>query len=237
MVFAERILPEAPAPRRRGGRVGARPGAAEARARLEEVARRARPVVPAAERRIPVPGPLGALLPHGGLQRGTVVSVDGQVGAGATSLVLELMAAVTAAGEWAATVDLDSTFGAVAAAEAGVALDRLAVIRGVEPARWAHVVATILDGVTVVAAGVPPFLRSAEARRLVARARERAAVLVTTGPWPGEAAVRLRAEGSTWDGLGRGDGHLAGRSLRVQVTGRGAAGRGRVGEVPFRVAS
>jgi hypothetical protein len=200
--------------------------------RLADLGSRVRPVVLAGERRLTVPGPLEALLPGGGLQRGTVVAVDGAMGAGATSLVLQLVAAATAVGEWAAAVDVANTFGALAAAEAGVALERLAVVRRVAPNRWGRVVATLLEGVTLVAAIVPGSVRPSDARRLTARARERAAVLVTTGPWPAEAALRLRAETSTWGGLGRGEGLLRERVLRVAVRGRGAAGRARVAELP-----
>ncbi|MDQ3947003.1 MAG: hypothetical protein M3357_17965, partial [Actinomycetota bacterium] len=186
------------------------------------MAGRARPVILAGERRLVVPGPLGDVLPGGGLQRGTVVAVDGSVGAGGTSLVLALLTAATAAGEWAAAVvDVEGSFGGLAAAETGVALERLAVVRleGVE--RFAHVVATLLEGMTVVAATVPRQLRVAEARRLVARARERGSVLVAAGGWPGEAALRLRTEGTVWSGLGPGEGLLGPRTLRVTVAGRG----------------
>lgn len=212
---------------------------------LVEVAGRARPVVLAGERRLAVPGPVGRLIP-GGLQRGTVVAVDGSAGAGGASLVLALLAAATAAGEWAAVVDTSGSFGTLAAAEAGVALERLAVVhlggRGAAgetgaPERFGPVVATLLEGMTVVAAAVPRQFRAAEARRLVARARERGSVLVATGTWPGEAALRLRAEGSSWSGLGRGEGLLGARTLRVTVAGRGAAARERTAEVPLRAAS
>jgi hypothetical protein len=54
---------------------------------------------------------------------------------------------------------------------------------------------------------------------------------VAAGPWPGEAALRLRAEHSAWSGLGRGEGLLGERVLRVTVSGRGAAGRERVADV------
>lgn len=211
----------------------ARSGASRdgSRARLCEVAGLTKPVVLAGERRLVVPGPLGVLLPGGGLQRGSVVAVGGAVGAGASSLVLQLMAAATAAGEWAAAVDLDGTFGALAAAEAGVAMERLAVVRGVAPGRWGRVVATLLEGVSLVAAVVPASLRPADTRRLAARARERAAVLVTAGPWPGEAALRLRAESSSWGGIGGGEGFLRERVVQVGISGRGAAGRGRVAEL------
>ena len=54
---------------------------------------------------------------------------------------------------------------------------------------------------------------------------------MTAGPWPGEARLRLRAEHSSWSGLGRGEGLLGERLLRVSVTGRGAAGRERVADL------
>jgi len=196
-----------------------------------DIAARVRPVVLAGERRLAVPGPLGELLPGGGLQRGSVVRVEGAPGSGATSLVLALLAAATAAGEWAAVVDGEGVFGGVAAAEAGVAPERLAVVRAMPAALYGRVVATLLDGVTVVAATVPRGFRPADARRLEGRARERAAVLVAVGPWPGEAALRLRAEHSCWSGLGRGEGLLGERLLRVSVTGRGAAGRERTADL------
>jgi hypothetical protein len=171
-----------------------------------------------------------------------VVAVEGSRGTGGASVVLALLAAATAAGEWAAVVDAEESFGALAAAEAGVALERLAVVRpgGREsrvPERWGTVVATLLESMTVVAVTVPRRMRPAEARRLVARAREQGAVLVAAGGWPGEAAVRLRAEASAWSGLGQGEGLLGARTLRVTVTGRGAAGRERTADVPLRAAS
>jgi hypothetical protein len=194
-------------------------------------------VVLAGERRLAVPGPLGEILPGGGLQRGTVVRVEGAAGSGATSLLLALLAAATATGEWAAMVDGEGVLGGLAAAEAGVALERLAVVRAVPVALYGRVLATLLDGLTVVGATIPRGFRLADARRLEARARERAAVLVTTGSWPGEASLRLRAEHSSWSGLGRGEGLLAERVLRVAVTGRGSAGRERIADVVTGVRS
>lgn len=199
-----------------------------------ELAARVRPMVLAGERRLAVPGPLGEILPGGGLQRGSVVRVEGAPGSGATSLLLSLLAAATAAGEWAAMVDAEGVLGGLAAAEAGVALERMTVVRAVPPALYGRVVATLLDGMTVVGAVVPRGLRLSDARRLEARARERAAVLVAAGPWPGEAALRLRAEYSSWTGLGPGEGLLGERVLRVAVSGRGAAGRERVADVVTR---
>jgi hypothetical protein len=204
----------------------------DAREALAALARRARPVSGAHERIVGVAGGLGALLPEGGLRRGTTVAVSGAPGAGATSVALALAAAVTAAGEWAAAVDLHGNLGGRAACEAGVALDRFAVVRRVPPARWATVVATLLDGVSLVLAEVPRSAGAADARRLLARARERDTVLVALerdAPWPAEAALRIRAAGGRWPGLGTGHGVLADRTVRVEVEGRGALTRSRVG--------
>lgn len=199
-----------------------------------ELVARVRPMVLAGERRLAVPGPLGGILPGGGLRRGSVVRVEGAPGSGATSILLSLLAAATAAGEWAAMVDAEGVLGGLAAAEAGVALERLAVVQDVPAALYGRVVATLLDGMTVVGAALPRGFRLSDARRLEARARERGAVLVAAGSWPGEAALRLRAEHSSWTGLGRGEGLLGERVLRVTVSGRGAAGRERVADVVTR---
>jgi hypothetical protein len=190
-----------------------------ARVRLGEVGRAVRPVVPAGERALSVPGELGELIPP--LRRGSVVAVVGAPGAGATSVALRLAAAATAAGEWAAAVELHGSLGGLAAAEAGIALERFAVARRVPPTRWAAVVAALLDGIGVVLAEVPPYARAGDARRLAARARERGVVLVGVGGWPAEAALRIRAEGSAWHGLARGTGLLATRDLKVSVDAHG----------------
>jgi hypothetical protein len=173
------------------------------------------------------------LVPNRGLRRGSVVAVDGDAGAGATSVALALAAAVTGSGEWAAAVDLDGTLGALAAVEVGVALERFAVVRppgggGLPADRWATTVATLLDGVSLVVAELPRSVRAADARRLVARARERETILVPlarAGAWPAEATLRLRAVGGTWPGLDAGGGVLADRTVRVEVEGRGIAPR------------
>jgi len=201
--------------------------------------REIRPVVQAVDRSLPVAGSLGALLPGGGLRRGSVVAVGGSVGAGGTSLVLHLAAAATTAGEWAAFVDPRSTLGGAAAAEAGVSLELCAFVRRVPSTRWATVVAALLDGVALVVATVPPGLHRGDAHRLAARARERAAVLVMIEPppaagsrrataWPAETALRLTAEGSPWPGLLAGSGLLAPRVLRVGVEGHGCTRSGEI---------
>jgi hypothetical protein len=204
-----------------------------ARARLREVAGRAQPLTLARERLLPVAEPLGELLPGGGLRRGTVVSVEGTGATGATSLGFTLAAAATDIGEWAAAVDLHGTLGMEAAAASGVALERFPVVRHVSADHWATVVAALLDGITVVLAEVPRQVRAGDARRLVARARERDAVLVALpapgATWAGDAALRIMSEGGPWAGASHDAGPITGRVVRVRVGGRGEAARHRVG--------
>jgi hypothetical protein len=204
----------------------------EARARLESVGRQAKPVTLARDRSIPVPGDLGALLPGNALRRGSTLTVAGAVGSGATTLAFELAAATTVTGEWAAAVDLDGSLGAEAAAAVGVALERFAVIRGCPLGRWSVVVAALLEGVSLVLAEVPRGVAAGDARRLVARARERGSVLValeTGARWPADAALRLYATGGAWRGLAPGAGLLVGRASSVRVEGRGEAALARTG--------
>lgn len=180
-----------------------------------------RPVSLAGGRLLPVLPALGALLPGGGLRRGSTVAV-----AGSTSLALALLAGPSAAGSWCAVVGMPS-LGLVAAAEVGVAIGRLALVAA--PGRdWAAVVAALLDALDVVVVQVPDrAVRAADARRLAARARERGAVLVPLGRWDG-ADVRLSVARSAWEGLdGGGSGHLRARLVDVVAEGRGAAARPR----------
>jgi hypothetical protein len=206
---------------------------AVSRARLHEVARGAAPVVLARDRSVPLAGSLGDLVPGGAVARGSVLRVTGRPGAGTTTVGFELVAAVTALGEWAAAIDVDATLGPLAAAGAGVALERIAVVRRVTPARWATVVAALLDGMSLVLAEVPRGVAPGDARRLEARARERESVLVVAethgAVWPGNVVFTLHAAASSWEE------HAAsvvdGRRLRVEVDGRGAAARPRAGEL------
>ncbi len=192
-----------------------------ARAQLRAAATLAAPAVLAGDRLLAVAGPIGQLFPAGGIQRGSTVALEGPPGSGSTTVALILAAATTSVGEWAAVVDPDGTVGARAAAEAGVALERWAIVRRVSPDRWATVVGALLDGVSLVAAVVPPGLRPGDARRLTARARERATVLVALGPWPVEATLRLHTQGRDWSGLVSGAGLLApGGRIDVQVEGK-----------------
>jgi hypothetical protein len=183
------------------------------------------------EQSLPVSAQLRPLLPGGVLRRGGTVAVaanaDGRSAssrAGATSLLFALVAEASSSGSWCAVVGLPR-LGLVAAAEAGVAVERFALVPHPGP-DWAAVVAALIDGVDIVVVATPGPVAAAVASRLGARARQRGAVLIPVGQWPG-ADLTLTVTGDTWHGLGQGRGRLRARDLEVHVQGRGAAARGR----------
>lgn len=170
-----------------------------------------------------VPAPLAAALPHGGLPRGGVVSLLGDQGV--TSLLFTLLAAP--APNWAAVVGVTG-IGLAAAAELGVDLDRLVVIPDPGP-DVLQVVSVLADGVDRIAIAAPTARQTTPARvRVVTgRLRQRGAVLLVAGRWPGADLV-LTAQSVVWTGLGVGHGRLRDRELVVTVGGRRSAGSGRV---------
>ncbi len=179
-----------------GGAQGASPGPAS---------------VPPA-RLLPVDSAVAGLLPGEALRRGTVVAVEGS-----TSLLLALVARASREGGWTAIVGMPEV-GMVAAAGRGIDLARLALVP--HPGAEAAVAAgACLDGMDAVLLGPRLALSDADRRRLVARARERGAVLLSAGPWTG-AHVSLRVARSSWTGLGAGDGRLRARTLTVARSGR-----------------
>ena len=175
-----------------------------------------------AHRTLPVPAALRPLLPARGLRRGTTVAVGAgpRAASGTTSLVYALIAEASRAGSWCAVVGVPA-FGALAAAEMGVALDRLALIPHPGP-EWPTVVAALIDGVDVVVLAVPGAVSASVTARLAARARQRGAVLVPYGPWDG-ADLTLRVTRGHWEGLGPGAGRLRRRKVTILSQGRGAA--------------
>ncbi|WP_253771174.1 hypothetical protein [Goodfellowiella coeruleoviolacea] len=185
---------------------------------------------------LPVHAGLADLLPWGGLRRGSTVSVRGS-----TSLLFALLARATTEGSWGAVVGLPD-LGLLAASEIGVVTRRLALVP--HPGReLTSVVAALLDGIDLVVVAVPeadrlgvsgrdarsgrtgtPQVSPSLARRLSARARQRRAVLLPFGPWPG-ADVEIACIGGRWSGLGEGHGRLRHREVVAQARGRGAAVR------------
>jgi hypothetical protein len=191
---------------------------------LAAAARHARPVALAVDQMLPIHPALAPLLPEPGLRRGTVVGVHGVA---ATSLALVLAAAPSAAGSWVGVLGLPG-LGLLAAAEAGVALERLLLVAAPPLDTWPTVAATLLDGVDVVLARSPRGVRGADVRRLQARVRERGAVVCLVGASePFEVDVTLTAVTATWHGLEQGAGHLRARQITVEAAGRRASSRPR----------
>ncbi len=168
---------------------------------------------------LPTRTELAAVLPWSGLRRGSTVAVHGSV-----SLLFALLSEATSKGSWAAVVGMPD-IGLVAAAEAGIAVERLALIP--RPGDdLVQVIAAVLDGVDLVVVGRTRLVRDSDARRLSDRARHRCAVLLPFGPWPG-ADVQLQCTRARWRGLDQGYGHLREREVTVRAEGRGAAERPR----------
>lgn len=186
---------------------------------------------------VPEPAPVSGWRPQaeqlpGPLPRGSVAVLSG-----ARSLLLSMVAAVTASGGHAVIVGQPDV-GLLAAVEMGADLSRLALIPdpGGDPV---EVAAVLMDGMDLVALGlggrsVPPT----RARAVVARARQRGCtLLVTDGDWPA-ASARLEARICGYDlaGAGRdapvpGCGRISRVRLAMRARGRGLGGLERaVGE-------
>lgn len=168
------------------------------------------------------PSRSGDLVPAGpvSLPPGTVGVLSG-----ARSLLLSMVASVTAAGGNAAIVG-QPDIGLLAAVEMGADLSRLAVIPdpGTDPV---EVAAVLIDGMDLVVLGLGGRrVTRARARAVVARARQKGCtLLVTDGDWQG-VSTRLAARvcgyeitpalrGVPTPGLGRING------VRLQINGRG----------------
>jgi hypothetical protein len=197
----------------------------------------ARPALPP----LPVLPGLSGVLPDG-LRRGSTIAVTSSV-----SLLLAVLAGPSARGAWTALVGMPA-ISAEAADEAGVNLERLAVISppetGWTPANWTTAVGALLDAVEVVVArpgatGVTGAsgragINDGDARRLTARARTKDAVLMLFGQqalnWPA-VELQLSAEHHRWSGIGDGHGRIQGRQLRVSAAGKGRFARPRTAEL------
>jgi hypothetical protein len=190
--------------RRRMASISGRKAAPAAAAPAEDL-------LPNSESQLALPPWLAELLPVP-VPRGTVAVLSG-----ARSLLLSMVAAVTAAGGNAAIVG-QPDIGLLAAAEMGADLSRLAVIPdpGTDPVEVAAVLADGMDLVVLGLGGrrVPPT----RARAVVARARNKGCtLLVTGGDWQG-APTRLAA-----------------RVCGYEITADGRPGFGRIGGVRLQV--
>jgi hypothetical protein len=161
---------------------------------------------------------LTSLLPGGALQAGAAYSITGS-----TTLLTALLAGPSADGAWCGIIGVPE-FGAEAAGQLGVDLERLVMVP--HPGEhWLSVTAALADAVTVVVTKPGGRVRDADAARLAARLRQRGAMLIALGDWPG-AMAKLTVTESVWSGLGRGYGYPRARMTTVVSVGRdGARGR------------
>jgi len=179
-----------------------------------KVVARSGDLLPESESRLALPQWLAEVLPAGpaGLPRGTVAVLSG-----ARSLLLSMVASVTAAGGNAAIVG-QPDIGLLAAVEMGADLSRLAVIPdpGTDPV---EVAAVLIDGMDLVVLGLGGRrVPQTRARAVVARARHKGCtLLVTDGDWQG-APTRLQA-----------------RVCGYEITAGGHPGFGRISRVRLEV--
>ena len=178
---------------------------------------RSETVIPVLESLLDPSETLVEALPEGlptTLPRGSVA-----VAAGARSLSLGMVAAVTAAGGHAVIIGQPDV-GLLAAVEMGADLSRLAVIPdpGADPVEVASV---LMDGMDLVVLGlggrsVPP----SRARVMVARARQKGCtLLIVDGDWQG-ASARLEARVCGYE--------VAGAGQDIPTPGRGRISRVRL---------
>ena len=193
-------------------------------------------------RRLPVEEALGALLPEGGIRRGTAITVSG---CGSVTLAVALAAETSRRGSWVAAVGMDD-LGVAALAERGVDLDRWALVDLPAGARGqggrggtlaTDVLGAVVGGFDLVLTGPGIRMGGATARRLLARMREHGTSLICVlGGTSADASaglaglqpeVRLTVEQAQWTGIDDGHGRLLARQAEVAVGGRGAASRPR----------
>lgn len=182
--------------------------------------------VVARERTLAVLPAFEPLLSGAVLQRGSVVACEGSA---AASLALALAAKPSQEGAWVAVAGFPD-IGLAAAAEIGVMPARLVMVAepAVNPtasfsdAMWADVLAAMIDGFDVLLLGPGTSrVRTNTARRLLARAQARGAVIITVGANAAFAGdLRFDVTQASWQGLGDGHGVAHGRHARVQLAGR-----------------
>ena len=172
-------------------------------------------------RSLPTDPRVAPLLPGGALRSGVAYAAPGSL-----ALAMLLAAGPSAAGAWVGVVGIPE-FGAEAAAELGVALDRLVLVPAPEE-HWLAVTAQLAEVLPVVLVRPPARGASpAEVARLASRLRQRDATLLVAGEWAGAEAT-LTATGGGWAGIGAGWGYLAARELDVVATVREVRTRHRV---------
>lgn len=146
------------------------------------------------------------------LRTGGTYSVD------TASLAMLLAAGASQAGDWVGFIGWDD-FGAEAAHQLGIALDRTVLV----PApgeHWVEIVAALVDVLRVVVLRPTGRIEPKPASVIEARLRTRSSLLVVHGEWP-RSEARLSADTVAWDGLGHGRGRLHAQRATVTLRGSG----------------
>ncbi|GAB4590135.1 hypothetical protein Ntsu_79670 [Nocardia sp. IFM 10818] len=198
----------------------------ELRKRMAAISGRAdtaRPVPRPEQDVLRVPGDLGDLLPAGGLVRGTMVACP------RGAVLCALLAAVTDAGAHAAVVRdprRNVQVGALAAWEAGSALDRLAFV-DVTADRALEMVHVLAGGLSLIVLDMPDLrIQPHTLDVLRSQIQSTKAVLVATGgEWPRRPQLVIRTHPVAVTGLGRGTGRVQSVEYRVDVSAHNAAPR------------
>lgn len=212
---------------------------------LTELGERIKPITLARERTLPVAAPFDQLLPDEGMVRGRVLSCRGVAD---TSLAFGLIADALVEGAWAAMVDV-ATFGADAASEFGIPLERIVRVEsGVAEAErsagvgavasWVDVMGAAVDGFDVVVTKVPAELlrgqnsggqnsggqngrRPAAVRKLATRVQQKGAIVIVLGESGALSSdLVFSTEHTEWSGVTDGTGHLRSRVVTVAAGGR-----------------
>ncbi len=201
---------------------------------LAEQVQHIAPTTLAREQLLSVPEVFHGILPSGGLQRGWTVRLEGS--ASARALAWGLLQEVTTSGRWVAAVNV-AGISLAAAAELGVAIERVLVIQNVQPDQWSAALGALVGAVDVILFDSPRHrVRPSEQRKMASRCRERGTVLMELGAGPVGQNVRQARTGQlqydvsfavnpiAWEGLGSGYGHLTTRRVEVAVSGRRSSG-------------
>lgn len=173
-------------------------------------------------RSLPVCGALEPLLGNGVLRGGVVVACEGPA---AVSLAMATASAASMAGSWTAVIGFPD-IGLAAAAEAGMALERLVRIGPADAADtaavpWPEVLAAAVDGFEVLIVGpLLARLPGAVVRRVLARAATRHVVVVAVDAPAFGADLVLGTTEVAWQGIDAGHGVASGRRAAVCVSGR-----------------
>ena len=178
---------------------------------------------------------LEALLPEGGIRRGTAIAVSGL---GSMTLAMALTAEASRRASWVAAVGM-ADLGVAALAERGIDLGRWALVdlpvgfRSRDRSLSEDVLGAAVGGFDLVLVGPEVRVAGATARRLLARMREHGTSLICAlgGDASGDVAnglqpeLRMMIEQTRWTGIDDGHGRLVARRAEVTVWGRGAASR------------